>query len=204
MEEKKVRIGIIGGTFDPIHIGHLIIAQNAISQYQLDRVLFIPTGQAPHKDNRYIVQSAHRLEMIRLSIKDNKDFFFSAMEINEPTTSYTYLTLQQLKHLYPEWDLYFIMGADSLDYFDQWYHPEIICAMASILVAVRDRFDATAVNSKIESIKAQFEADIRLIETPNISVSSRDIRNRVATHEPIRYLVTQAVEEYIERHNLYQ
>ena len=204
MEEKKVRIGIIGGTFDPVHIGHLIIAQNAISQYHLDRVLFVPTGQAPHKDNRYIEQSAHRLEMIRLSIKDNKDFFFSAMEINAPTTSYTYLTLQQLKHLYPDWELYFIMGADSLDYLDKWYHPEIICAMATILVAVRDQFDAEAVKNKIDAIKAQFEANIKLIETPNVSVSSRDIRKRVSTKEPIRYLVTQPVEDYIERHNLYR
>lgn len=201
---ERTRIGIIGGTFDPVHIGHLIIAQNAISQYHLDRILFIPTGRSPHKDDRYIEQSAHRLEMLRLSIRNNPDFFFSAMEINAPHTSYTYLTLEELSGQYPQWDLYFIMGADSLHSLQEWCHPEIICRLATILVAVRDDLGMEAIHSEAERLKELYGADIRPIITPNVSVSSHDIRNRVKKGEPIRYLVPADVEEYICHHGLYQ
>lgn len=202
--EKKTRIGIIGGTFNPIHIGHLIIAQNAVSQYQLDRILFIPTGRSPHKDDMYIEESAHRLEMIRLAIKNNPDFYFSAMEINDPKVSYTYLTLQELSRQYPEWELYFIMGADSLDYLEQWRHPEIICSLATILVAIRDNLNMEDIKAKADELNRRYGADIQPIITPNVSVSSHDIRNRVRNHKPIRYLLPAEVETYIERHNLYQ
>ncbi len=201
---KKVRIGIIGGTFDPIHIGHLIIAQNAVTQYHLDQILFIPTGHSPHKDDKEIEQSAHRLEMIRLSIKNNPDFYFSAMEINAAHTSYTYLTLQELHRTYPDWELYFIMGADSLDYLDKWMEPAEICRLATLLVAIRDDLDMNRIKDKAAELKRLYEADIRPIITPNVSVSSHNIRERVAKGEPIRYLVTPEVEEYIAHQCLYQ
>lgn len=201
---KKVRIGIIGGTFDPIHIGHLIIAQNAVTQYHLDQILFIPTGHSPHKDDKEIEQSAHRLEMIRLSIKNNPDFYFSAMEINAARTSYTYLTLQELHRIYPDWELYFIMGADSLDYLDKWMEPAEICRLATLLVAIRDDLDMNRIKNKAAELKRLYEADIRPIITPNVSVSSHNIRERVAKGEPIRYLVTPEVEEYIAHQCLYQ
>ena len=201
---KKVRIGIIGGTFDPIHIGHLIIAQNAVTQYHLDQILFIPTGHSPHKDDKEIEQSAHRLEMIRLSIKNNPDFYFSAMEINAARTSYTYLTLQELHRNYPDWELYFLMGADSLDYLDKWMEPAEICRLATLLVAIRDDLDMNRIKNKAAELKRLYEADIRPIITPNVSVSSHNIRERVAKGEPIRYLVTPEVEEYIAHQCLYQ
>ena len=201
---KKVRIGIIGGTFDPIHIGHLIIAQNAVTQYHLDQILFIPTGHSPHKDDKEIEQSAHRLEMIRLSIKNNPDFYFSAMEINAARTSYTYLTLPELHRTYPDWELYFIMGADSLDYLDKWMEPAEICRLATLLVAIRDDLDMNRIKNKAAELKRLYEADIRPIITPNVSVSSHNIRERVAKGEPIRYLVTPEVEEYIAHQCLYQ
>ena len=201
---KKVRIGIIGGTFDPIHIGHLIIAQNAVTQYHLDQILFIPTGLSPHKDDKEIEQSAHRLEMIRLSIKNNPDFYFSAMEINAARTSYTYLTLQEFHRTYPDWELYFIMGADSLDYLDKWMEPAEICRLATLLVAIRDNLDMNRIKNKAAELKQLYEADIRPIITPNVSVSSHNIRERVAKGEPIRYLVTPEVEEYIAHQCLYQ
>lgn len=201
---EKIRIGIIGGTFNPIHIGHLIIAQNAVSQYHLDRILFIPTGRSPHKDDSYIEESAHRLEMVRLAIRNNPDFYFSAMEINAPQTSYTYLTLQELSRQYPEWELYFIMGADSLDYLEEWRHPEIICSLATILVSIRDNLNIDDIRSRADVLSRRYGAKIKPIITPNVSVSSRDIRNRVQNHKPIRYLVPAEVEAYIESHNLYQ
>lgn len=203
-EQKKTRIGIMGGTFDPIHVGHLLIAENALEQYGLDKILFIPTGHSPHKDDREIEQSAHRLEMIRLSVKDNPAFFFSTIEINSPGVSYTYLTLQQLQNQYPDWELYFIMGGDSLNYLEQWVHPELICSVATILVAVRDGFDRDAIAEKMDFLRQKFSARIYLIESPNVAISSSEIRQRVERECSIRYLVTSEVEEYIDRNNLYK
>lgn len=204
MNHDKTRIGIMGGTFDPIHVGHLMIAENALEQYHLDQILFIPTGCSPHKDDRFIEQSAHRLEMLRLSIRDNPNFYISAMEINASGTSYTYLTLQKLKKKYPDWELYFIMGGDSLDYFDEWYHPEIICSMAKLLVAGRDDYNEGFLRNKINRIEEKYGATILPIDTLNMSISSRNIRQRVFENRTIRYLVPKDVEEYIDRRNLYK
>ncbi|MCI5621420.1 MAG: nicotinate-nucleotide adenylyltransferase [Lachnospiraceae bacterium] len=202
--KKKTRIGIMGGTFDPIHVGHLLIAENALEQYGLDQILFIPTGHSPHKDDREIERSAHRLEMIRLSVKDNPAFFFSTIEINSPEVSYTYLTLQQLQKHYPDWELYFIMGGDSLNYLEQWVQPEQICSIATILVAVRDGFDRDAIAEKIDFLRQKFSARIYPIDSPNVAISSSEIRQRVERKSSIRYLVTSEVEEYIDRNNLYK
>ncbi|MGN0341544.1 MAG: nicotinate-nucleotide adenylyltransferase [Roseburia sp.] len=203
-EKKKIRIGIMGGTFDPIHVGHLLIAENALEQYGLDKILFIPTGHSPHKNDQEIEESAHRLEMIRLSVKDNPTFFFSTIEINSAEISYTYRTLQQLQSQYPEWELFFIMGGDSLHYLEQWVHPELICSIATILVAVRERFDQDAVMDKIQELREKFSANIYPIEAPSVAISSSDIRQRVEDGKSIRYLVTSEVEEYIDRNNLYK
>ena len=203
-EKKKIRIGIMGGTFDPIHVGHLLIAENALEQFGLDKILFIPTGHSPHKDDREILQAAHRLEMIRLSVKDNPAFFFSTIEMNAEGVSYTYLTLQQLQDQYPDWELYFIMGGDSLDYLESWGHPEIICSIATILVAVRDDFDRESIAEKIEELRRQFSARIYPIDSPNVAISSSEIRQRVEHGNSIRYLVTSEVEAYIDRNNLYK
>ena len=142
--------------------------------------------------------------MIRLSIKNNPDFYFSAMEINAARTSYTYLTLQELHRTYPDWELYFIMGADSLDYLDKWMEPAEICRLATLLVAIRDDLDMNRIKNKAAELKRLYEADIRPIITPNVSVSSHNIRERVEKGEPIRYLVTPEVEEYIAHQCLYQ
>ena len=123
--------------------------------------------------------------MIRLSIKNNPDFYFSAMEINAARTSYTYLTLQELHRTYPDWELYFIMGADSLDYLDKWMEPAEICRLATLLVAIRDDLDMNRIKNKAAELKRLYE-------------------ERVAKGEPIRYLVTPEVEEYIAHQCLYQ
>ena len=117
MSEKR-RIGIMGGTFNPIHYGHLIIAENACEQFDLDQVLFIPTGHTPHKKFSGKEMTYHRCEMVRLAIKDNPHFSISLCEVEQSETCYTYKTLELLQEEYPDADLYFILGADSLDTFD--------------------------------------------------------------------------------------
>ncbi len=119
-ENQKQRIGLMGGTFNPIHYGHLLIAENAYEQFQLDEVIFLPTGQSPHKDARQILGAKERMEMIRLAIADNPHFSCSDYEIHKEGISYTYLTVQAFYEQLSDGELFFIMGADSLAYFDSW------------------------------------------------------------------------------------
>ena len=130
------RVGILGGSFDPIHKGHLNIAQSAYEEFALDEVWFIPAGHSPNKDEKKMTAADIRAEMTALAIYDIPYFKLSRMEIDAEGTSYTYLTLTKLKEACPDIDFFFIMGADSLDYLEKWYHPEIICEKAVILAAV--------------------------------------------------------------------
>lgn len=199
----KVRIGIIGGTFDPIHFGHLMIAENAALQYDLEQVIFIPTGLSPHKDDDRIVDANQRVNMLILAIRDNPRFQLSTMEIVSKETSYTYRTLEILHENHPDWELYFILGADSLDYLDKWYKPEIIFARAHVLAAVRDDMNMEQMQEKAEKLRRQFDANISLISTPNVSISSHNIRDRIHEGQSIKYLVPEDVRQYIEEHKLY-
>lgn len=200
---EKVRIGIIGGTFDPIHFGHLMIAENAALQYNLEQVIFIPTGLSPHKNDDRIVDANQRVNMLILAIRDNPRFQISTMEIVSKETSYTYRTLEILHENHPDWELYFILGADSLDYLDQWYKPEIIFARAHVLAAVRDDMNREQMQEKAEELHGQFDAHISFISTPNVSISSHNIRDRIHDAQSIKYLVPEEVRQYIEEHQLY-
>lgn len=139
------KIGILGGSFDPIHKGHLNIAQSACEEFHLDEVWFIPAGHSPNKDENQMTPASERAKMVQLAIEEKPFFRMSRMEIEAQETSYTYLTLSRLKEQYPDTHFYFIMGADSLDYLEKWYHPEIICEKATILTAVRDELDLTEI-----------------------------------------------------------
>lgn len=158
------RVGILGGSFDPIHKGHLNIAQSAYEEFALDEVWFIPAGHSPNKDEKKMTAADIRAEMTALAIYDIPYFKLSRMEIDAEGTSYTYLTLTKLKEACPDTDFFFIMGADSLDYLEKWYHPEIICEKAVILAAVRDDMDLSEVEKKISALKQLFPAEIYPIE----------------------------------------
>lgn len=196
------RIGILGGSFDPIHLGHIHIAETAYREYALDAVIFIPAGHSPNKDECNMTSAADRARMTELAIKDYRDFYLSRMEIDTPEISYTYLTITRLAGRHPDWKLYFIMGADSLDYFDKWYHPEIICRYAVILAAVRDEMEQDAIQRKITQIQALFPAEIYPLSGSKMAVSSSEIR--AAIHSGDTYsLLPQAVADYIAEHKLY-
>ena len=197
------RIGIMGGTFDPIHYGHLLIAENAYEQYHLDEVIFIPTGQSPHKDARQILRADERMEMIRLAIADNPHFSCSDYEIRTEGISYTYLTVQAFYEPAEERELFFIMGADSLAYFDAWMRPDKISRMSTILAAVRDGLNMEELLPIRESLQQKYGTKIGFINTPNFSVSSRMIRHRMEKGHSIRYLVPEAVERYLKEHRVY-
>lgn len=197
------KIGIMGGTFNPIHNGHLLIAENARMQLSLDEVRFIPTGKSPHKLRQEVIDGAHRLRMVQLAIADNPAFLADERELRSPAVSYSCSTLQELHGELPDDQLFFIMGGDSLRDFKTWYQPELICKYAVLAAAVRDDCDHTHLLGYAEELARLFGADVRLIETPNFSVTSRELRRRVGAGETIRYQVPEAVRLYIERQRLY-
>lgn len=198
------RIGIMGGTFNPIHYGHLIIAENACEQYGLEQVIFMPTGRPPHKDFSGEDMARHRCEMVKLAIKGNDKFTISLFEVLREQTSYTFQTLKEMQRIYPDAKLYFILGADSLFEFDNWYHPDIICREAVILAAVRDNLTESKVDSQIRYLTETLHGEIHRLETPNFNVSSKIIRTRLRQGQTIRYMVPEKVEEYIKRQGLYR
>ena len=206
MEHKsnhKYRIGIMGGTFNPIHYGHLIIAENAYEQFELDQVIFMPTGHTPHKDYGGEEMTAHRCEMVRLAIEGNDHFSLSTYEVDRREVNYTYLTLAAIHEQYPEAELFFIMGADSLFDFDKWRCPDLICKEAIILAAVRASMTESRVDEQISYLSDLYKGEIHRLESPNFSVSSRSIRERIGKSETVRYMIPDSVRAYIEEHSLY-
>lgn len=201
-EQKTGRIGIMGGTFDPIHYGHLLIAQDAAEEFELDQVIFLPTGKSPHKAADKVTAPVVRCDMVRLAIKNNPKFSISTIEAENTEINYTYLTLQKLRQMYQNTHFYFIMGEDSLDDFGNWKNPAGICKMASLLVAVRGD-SVQGIWAKIEQAKQRYTADMHLLHAPAFSVSSRDIRRRIRNGKNIRYMLHEEVESYIRKHSLY-
>ena len=208
MSEKSVsvpkkKVGILGGTFDPIHMSHLILAENAWQQFGLDTVLIMPSGEPPHKAERQISSAEHRVRMVQLAIDDNKHFKLSTVEVEREGKTYTAETLTELCKHNPDCEYYFIIGADSLFHIEKWYHPEIIMNHAVLLAAVREELDVPELEEKIAYLKEQYDARIHLLHTPNMSLSSSSIRERIAKKESIKYMVPKDVEKYIYQNKLY-
>ncbi len=192
----------MGGTFNPVHYGHLLIAENAYEQFQLDEVIFMPAGNSPHKDSSQVLGAKERMDMIQLAIADNPHFSCSDFEILKEGISYTYLTLRAMKES-TEGELYFIMGADSLAYFDTWRNPDEISRMSIILAAVRDGLNMEELLPIREQLWHKYGTKIGFINTPSFSVSSNMIRQRVMSHHSIRYLVPDKVDGYIKENFIY-
>lgn len=151
-----MKTGIFGGAFDPIHKGHIYMAQKAMEEYSLDRILLVPSGHSPNKIENAMTAFSHRYNMCKLASEAVPGIEVSDIEIKDESTSYTYVTLQKLKALYPEDELYFIMGGDSLDYFELWMKPEIIAQTAIILVMVREIFQSGRWKKRLHISKNSF------------------------------------------------
>lgn len=201
--KKRQRIGIMGGTFNPIHFGHLLLAETAYYQFELDKVLIMPNKNPYYKKLTNSVTEKDRVEMVRLAIEDNENFRLSEEEINRDGVTYTVETLQNLTRKNPDCEYYFIMGADSLYHIESWKDPEKILSMAVIVVAGRGGGPSSALRSQIEYIENKYEARIYALNAPSLEISSNDIRRRVRGGESIRYLLPKKVEEYIYENHLY-
>ena len=201
MDKKKV--GILGGTFDPVHLGHLILAENAYSQFGLDVVLLMPSGNPPHKNAGEITSKEHRNTMVQLAIDDNRHFKLSVFEQERDGYIYTADTLKLLRENNEDCDYYFIVGGDALMSMDKWYHPERIFAQAVVLAAVRDDVDDAVLKERAEFYRQKYNADVRLLKIPAVEISSSVIRDRVSAGKSIKYLVPKDVERYIYNNKLY-
>ncbi|MDO4477698.1 MAG: nicotinate-nucleotide adenylyltransferase [Lachnospiraceae bacterium] len=197
------KIGIMGGTFNPIHTGHLILGEAAYTELGLDLVWYMPAGNPPHKRILSVVSDEDRVEMVKAAISENEHFELSLHEMNEDGFTYTYRTLESLKEMEPDAELYFIMGGDSIFDFEKWREPARIAAACTIVVATRNHVKADALNAHIAHLVKRFGADIRLLDTPNIDIASSEIREKVLHNQSIRYYVPDRVRDYIYRKGLY-
>jgi len=197
------RIGVLGGTFDPPHIGHLWLATLAADTLQLDRVLFMPAGQPPHKRGRKLTSAADRLLMTRLAIAGDPNFGLSAIEMERPGPSFTIDSVAELLRLYASARLYLLMAADSLAQIESWREPERLLTLVEWAIGPRP---GTAQPDRAGLVRrfGRGASRIHLLDGPALEVSASEIRSRVAAGKSIRYLVPRAVEELIVERGLFR
>ncbi len=198
-----MKIGIMGGTFDPIHIGHLLLGEFAYEQFKLDEIWFLPNGTPPHKETESIgTDFKHRAAMVQAAIYDTPYFKLSLQESKEGV-HYTYQTLYEFKERYPHHEFYFILGADSLFSIETWMHFKEIFPSCIILAAMRDDKDITDMEHQINYLTTRYDADIRVLRAPLLEISSTAIRKRILNNQTVRYMVPNSVVQYIDNHKLY-
>ena len=197
------RIGIMGGTFNPIHLGHIALAKAAYEQYELDKVLFVPSGISYMKKGMNILGSEDRCNLVFLSIADYPCFALDRIEVDRPGNSYTWETLNKLKNR-ENADYFFICGADTLFMIEKWLNPEYIMKNCTLLVAVRDEYDMDSLENKASGLRERYNASIDFIRMDSIDISSTNIRNRIAKGEHVSGLLDSKAIKYIEERGLYQ
>lgn len=198
-----MKIGILGGSFDPIHNGHVHMALAACNEFALDQVWLIPAGHSPNKDEKTMVPAEHRFRMCELAAQADPRLRVSRVEIDSEERSFTYRTLQILNEEHPENRFYFIMGGDSLDYFERWVYPEIITKLCTILVMPRKPYNSFNLTDKVQKLNELYSADIRLIKCEEYPVSSTEIRNHLLDQMPVEKDFPDGVLAYIREHHLY-
>jgi nicotinate-nucleotide adenylyltransferase len=196
-----LRSGILGGAFNPPHLGHLVCAQEALLQLELDKVVFMPFGEAPHRELEDDPGAEARLELVELAVGDDARFEVSRMEVDRSGPSYTSDTLRELHERAPEDELFLILGGDQAAALPRWHEPDVVLELATVAVVERSNWSRNAIVITLGRLPG---ADrIRYLDMPIIQVSSSTIRRRAAAGQPIRYLVPDAVATYIEGHGLY-
>lgn len=197
-----IKVGIMGGTFDPIHIGHLILAMEAINYKNLDEVWFIPTGNPNFKQDKNVTDKQKRFEMVKIATQDNKKFNVCDYEINKNGVTYSWETMKYLRENY-DYDFYFIMGEDSLMSVETWENAEVILKNTKILACIRRQEEMSKLDVKIDDLKTKGYF-VEKIPASFIDISSTKIREKVQTNQDFRYFVPNQVFEYIVRNKLYE
>ena len=199
-----MRIGVFGGTFDPIHNGHLLVAEECRDRLRMDRVIFVPARLPPHKQTRSLTAPHHRMSMVRIAITSNPGFEASPIEFERPGPSYSVDTLRQLRRNYPQGtEMSFIMGADSLNELASWHDPAGLLAICKLVVV--NRPGAPAVESSyLAGVYPGAGERLIAIEVPGLDIASSDLRERLRTGMTVRYQVPEQVIDYIESNELYR
>ena len=197
------RIGIMGGTFNPIHYGHLLCAEQARCKFRLRQVIFVPSGEPPHKHIVHIAPAQHRYNMTLLATSTNPHFSVSRVEIDREGPSYAVDTIAYFIKLYSEYNpkVYFITGCDAVTEILSWRKPEKILSMATIIAATRPGYDFKNLR---DTVGLDVFKQIKPLEASALAISSTDIRSRIEDGRPIRYLLPEAVEQYVRKHGLYE
>lgn len=199
-----MRIGVMGGTFDPIHIGHLVAAEEARCALRLEKVLFVPAGEPAHKEPGDVSLALHRVRMVGLAVATNSFFELSTVDVARPGKSYTVDTVTRLRRqMGEEADLFFIVGMDSLGELTTWKEPDKLVSLCRLAVVNRPPYrlmDLAILEQQIPGISDRVD----LVKMPGIDISASDLRLRVATGLPVKYLVPEPVEQYIKEKGLYR
>lgn len=197
------KVGILGGTFNPIHMGHLVLAESARETFSLDEILFIPSGVSYMKEQETVLAASERVAMTSLAIEDNPGFALSTIEADKVSNSYTFETLLELRRRHPDTEYYFIIGADSLFHLESWKQPADIFGCCTIIAAVRDNLGIEECKSKAEELKSIYQAEVLFLPNRMIDISSTEIRERIREKKSIRYMLPDKVIAYINRKKLY-
>ena len=199
------KTGVMGGTFNPIHVGHLIAAQEAMQKFSLDRIIFIPNRIPPHKQNQPgLVDGNVRHLMVNLAITSNPKFFSSRIELDRPSISYTYDTILELKKEHPGMDFCFITGVDSI-LKDPWVKLDELLGMLDCFIAVtRPGFDDSLLKARIDQLNLANGNKVKLLRIPRVGISSTMIRDRLDKNESVKYMVPEPVESFILKNHLYK
>jgi len=199
------RIAVMGGTFDPIHYGHLVAAEAVRHEYKVERVIFIPTGQPNYKRTKLATHSEHRYLMTVLATVTNPSFNVSRMEIDREGATYTIDTIKQLKSLCgQQTKIYFITGADAVLQILSWKNADELLKLCSFIAVTRPGYNTNVLREHVMSIKRKFETRLHFLEVPALAISSSDIRTRISQNKPVAYLLPEEVERYISKMGLYR
>lgn len=197
------KVGIMGGTFDPIHLGHLVVANEVLNIYKLDEIIFVPAGNPPHKIGMR-ASSVDRYLMTVLATMSNDKFTVSDIEIKKNGKSYSLDTLREFHDIYPDTEFYFITGTDAVINLSNWHEPEELLKLCKFIAVSRPGMNKESVESKIEEIRKDLNGHIELLHVPMLQISSTEIRERFIKGISAKYLLPEAVEQYINKNNLYR
>jgi len=190
---KKLRLGIYGGTFDPVHLGHLLLARDALEQLKLDAILFVPCGQSPLKTLKPRATDRQRVAMMHLALKSNPRFWLTRCEVDRPAPSYSYETALEIREAFPRAELFWLLGADQLALLDKWHRPDDLRKLVTFALLPRGG----------PAPKTLPEGVLSLPQPRQVDISATEIRHRVKSRLPIDHLVPAPVAAYIKRHGLY-
>jgi len=204
LERSDSRIGFMGGTFDPIHHGHLVAAESVYENFTLDRIVFVPAGSPAHKPDSRVTSARHRLNMTRLAAESNPHFEVSSVEVDREGPSYTIDTMKHFRRLYgPEADLYFITGVDAVVQIPEWKNAGGLFEICKFIAATRPGYPTENFFRFRDQLPPKQRRAMKVVAVPALAISSSDLRRRVCRGSSIKYLVPEPAEDYIYAHGLY-